>query len=117
MKYITTDYPEFIQNFPAARMPDGQPGPPVLDAAAGQVVFHTVAAGQSVPLHHHDDSWAFLVSGSMEVILGEKNLKVQAGDSWFIPIGVEHGGNAVERSLLVEVFCEKRFRVLGSEDL
>ena len=117
MKYITTDYPQFIKDFPTARMTDGQPGPPLLDAPAGQVVFHTVCAGQSVPLHSHDDSWAVLVFGAMEVIIGEKDLKAQSGDSWFIPAGVEHGGLAVEKSLLVEVFCEKRFQVLDSKDL
>lgn len=116
MKYITTDYPEFIKRFPVARIPDGQAGPPFLEAAAGQVAFHTVDAGQNVPLHSHDDSWAVLVSGSMEVIVGEKNLEVQAGDSWFIPCGVEHGGKAMEKSLLVEVFCEKRFQTKGSDN-
>jgi quercetin dioxygenase-like cupin family protein len=109
MKNITTDYPAFIKKFPTAGMPNGQPGPHFLNAEVGQVAFHTIEAGQRVPLHSHDDAWAILVSGDMQVTVGAKNFEMRTGDSWYIPSGVKHGGKAIEKSLLVEVFCEKRF--------
>ena len=90
-------------------MPDGALGPYLVGGDKAQVVFHTVPAGQGAPLHSHDDSWAILVSGCLEVTVGEKRFTATAGETWFIPAGVEHGGKAVHHSLLVEVFCERRF--------
>lgn len=110
MKPIATDYPTFIKKFPIARMPDGSPGPRFLDADDGQVAFHTISVGKGVPMHSHDDSWAVLVSGAMTVTVGENTFEARAGEAWYIPAGVAHGGKATEKSLLVEVFCEERFR-------
>jgi quercetin dioxygenase-like cupin family protein len=109
MTRTTTDYPAFIKNFPRALLPDGSSGPFLIGGDKGQVVFHTIASGQAVSLHSHNDSWAIIVSGSLEVTVGKEHFSAGTGMSWFIPEGVEHGGKAIDDSLLIEVFCEKRF--------
>jgi quercetin dioxygenase-like cupin family protein len=50
-----------------------------------------------------------MVSGSLKVTVGKEHFSAGTGMSWFIPEGVEHGGRAMEDSLLIEVFCERRF--------
>lgn len=109
MTRTTTDYPAFIKKFSRALLPDGSQGPFLIGGDEGQVVFHTITAGHSVALHSHNDSWAFMVSGSIEMTVGNEHFFAKPGMSWFIPSGVEHGGKAIYESLLVEVFCERRF--------
>lgn len=112
MKRQTFEFPDFIKKFPQVQFPPQVKGNSTLIGnSTGQVVFHTIAKGQGVPPHTHDDSWAVLVSGEMEYILGDEMFIVSAGESWFIPANVTHGGSALEDSLMVEVFCEERWKV------
>lgn len=83
-----------------------------LNAAEGQVVFHTIAKDQTVPAHPHDDSWAILVAGKLECTLGSEQFTATRGQSWFIPGNTLHGGMALQDSLLVEVFCEERWMAM-----
>ena len=103
-------FPDFIRQLPQIRLPPGVAGQRnLLDASQGQVVFHTIPKGQIVPLHKHKDSWAFLVAGRLKVTLSKEYFIAEAGMDWLIPAGTDHGGEAIEHSLLVEVFSEKRF--------
>ncbi len=91
-------------------MPPGASGDTnFLGDTQGQVAFHTIPKGQKVPLHKHEDSWACLVDGQLQITLGEEQFTADPGESWFIPGQVMHGGLALEDSLLIEVFCEERF--------
>jgi quercetin dioxygenase-like cupin family protein len=111
MKRITTDFPDFIKKFPQVQLPPQVRGnSTLLDAPEGQVVFHTITKGQVVPLHQHKDSWAILVSGCLAITLGDERFVAPPGKAWFIPGDVQHGGEALADSLLLEVFCEKRWR-------
>ena len=111
MKKVTVDFPGFIKNFPQVQFPPQVKGnSSLISCPEGQVVFHTLAKGQGVPPHTHDDSWAVLVSGSLEYTLGGEVFTLTAGESWFIGNGVVHGGTALEDSLMVEVFCEQRWQ-------
>jgi quercetin dioxygenase-like cupin family protein len=103
-------FPEFIQHFPKVKLPAGLTGPSTfLDAQEGQVAFHSLAEGQTVPLHSHDHSWAVLISGKLEYTVGSEQFIVVPGQSWYIPGATLHGGTAMEDSCLLEVFCEKRW--------
>lgn len=110
MSGIEKQFPKFIYSFPRISLPPGVEGDShLLDAPGGQVVFHTIPAGQKVPVHTHKDSMAVLVSGSLEITLDSEKFTAKSGNSWFIPEDVPHSGHALENSLLIEVFCEKRF--------
>lgn len=110
MQKMNDRFPGFIYRFPEAMLPpdiDGNSN--FLDAAAGQVVFHTIPKGQGIPSHCHGDSLAILLSGVLEITLGQEKFTAKGSTFWFIPADVMHSGNALEDSLLIEVFCEKRF--------
>ena len=110
MNQRSKGFPDFIKKFPKVELPPKVIGESYfIEAPQGQVVFHTLPEGQQVPLHGHDDSWAILVSGAMQVTVGADQFTAHPGRSWFIPKDVLHGGKALEDAMLVEVFCEKRF--------
>jgi quercetin dioxygenase-like cupin family protein len=44
----------------------------------------------------------------MRLSIGGKEYEAQAGDSWCIPGGVEHGATSLEDSLALEVFAPIR---------
>jgi quercetin dioxygenase-like cupin family protein len=110
MKNKRIHYPDFILQFPKANLPSGLQGETnFLENPKGQVAFHTIPKGQETPMHQHKDSWACLISGSLEFILGDDKFMADTGMSWFMPEGTLHCGRALEDTLLIEVFCEKRF--------
>ncbi len=65
--------------------------------------------GALLPLHSHPhEQTGYLVSGKMELIIGQEQYLVEPGDSWSIPGGTEHAGRALEDSIAVEVFSPVR---------
>jgi quercetin dioxygenase-like cupin family protein len=50
----------------------------------------------------------YLVEGRMRLSIGTEEYEVEAGDSWCIPGGVEHGAHILEDSVAVEVFSPVR---------
>ena len=86
------------------------------------IVFKTLVHGEStllsefrlengaeIPPHRHPhEQTGYLVSGRLSFLIGEERTTVEAGDSWCIPGGVEHGARALEDSVVVEVFSPVR---------
>ncbi|MHB8844467.1 MAG: cupin domain-containing protein [Nitrospirota bacterium] len=65
--------------------------------------------GALLPRHGHPhEQTGYLVSGSMELTIGDETHRLSAGDSWCIPGGVEHSAIARERSVAIEVFSPVR---------
>lgn len=73
------------------------------------MAFLELPEGNQVPMHKHDDSWVIVVSGELEMTVGEQRFTAKKGDSWFTPKGIKHGGTAKQPTRLIEVFCERRF--------
>ena len=61
--------------------------------------------GVQDPLHRHDDheTSCHLVSGKLEVTVGEKSFTAEPGDTWFHPKGVDHTTKALQDSVQIEV--------------
>ena len=65
--------------------------------------------GSRLPFHSHPhEQIGYLVSGAMELTVGGERREVRPGDSWCIPGGVEHGAQAHEHTVAVEVFSPVR---------
>lgn len=65
--------------------------------------------GRMLPLHSHPhEQTGYLVSGRMNMIIGDEKKEARAGDSWSIPGGAEHGAEVMEDAVVVEVFCPVR---------
>lgn len=76
------------------------------DIMAVHVTFRKGAVG-AVHAHPHRQV-TYVVSGSFTYFEdGEKRL-LRAGDSYFVPAGVEHGVTALEDSVLLDVFTPQR---------
>jgi unsaturated pyranuronate lyase len=57
--------------------------------------------------HPHEQT-GYLVSGRMELTIGDQSSTLVPGDSWCIAGGVEHNASALEDSLALEVFAPIR---------
>ena len=62
-----------------------------------------------LPAHSHPhEQTGFMVSGKLRFKVEDEILEVEPGDSWCIPGGAEHSVDALEDSVVIEVFSPIR---------
>jgi len=67
-----------------------------------------LAKGCDLPFHAHPyEQTGYLVKGHLRLTCGE-TFDVRSGDSWSIPMNVEHGAQTLEDSIAIEVFSPVR---------
>ncbi|RJR30526.1 MAG: cupin domain-containing protein [Desulfobacteraceae bacterium] len=65
--------------------------------------------GNLVPRHSHmHEQTGYLVKGRIRIIIGSDQADLGPGGSWSIPGNVEHGAEALEDSVALEVFSPLR---------
>ena len=65
--------------------------------------------GSVLPRHAHPhEQTGYLVRGRLRLSIGIEEYEAEAGDSWCIPGGVEHGADILEDSVAIEVFAPVR---------
>ena len=65
--------------------------------------------GSKLPPHAHEhEQTGVLVKGRLRLYIGDEAYDVEPGDSWCIAGGVEHGADAIEDAVAVEVFSPVR---------
>lgn len=65
--------------------------------------------GSALPRHAHpQEQTGYLVKGRLRMSIAAEQFEVEPGDSWCIPGGVEHGADALEDSVAIEVFAPRR---------
>lgn len=70
--------------------------------------FH-LDEGSVVPRHHHmNDQVGYVVSGKVEMTIGDTVRIIQAGDSYAVPGGIHHSATALENSIVIDVFSPPR---------
>jgi quercetin dioxygenase-like cupin family protein len=63
----------------------------------------------ALPMHSHPyEQTGYLISGHIRLTIGEREYDASPGDSWCIPMDVEHGARIIEDSVAVEVFSPVR---------
>jgi quercetin dioxygenase-like cupin family protein len=68
-----------------------------------------IAKGAKIPNHKHPhEQTGIMISGKLLFTIDQKELEVEAGDSWCIPGGNEHSVVAIEDSVVIEVFSPVR---------
>lgn len=68
-----------------------------------------LAKGSALPLHAHPfEQTGYLVKGHMRMRIGGEQFDAHPGDSWTIPMNVEHGAEIAEDSVAIEVFSPAR---------
>ncbi|MBU1275000.1 MAG: cupin domain-containing protein [Proteobacteria bacterium] len=109
-----TSFSEFITDLPQAALPMAGITGYLLSAPQGQVVFFELPAGTSVPLHNHGAQWGIVVSGELELTIGDKTEVYRAGESYSIPAGVDHAANVLAPTQVIDVFADpNRYAVKG----
>jgi quercetin dioxygenase-like cupin family protein len=65
--------------------------------------------GAILPRHNHPhEQTGYLVSGRIDLTIGDTTHNVQPGDSWCIPGSIDHNAVAHEDSVAIEVFSPVR---------
>jgi len=65
--------------------------------------------GAKVPVHKHpQEQTGYLVSGQLDFVIGDERFDARPGDSWSIPASVGHGAEALEDTIVIEVFSPVR---------
>lgn len=65
--------------------------------------------GSVVPEHQHpQEQTGYLISGSLRFFSGTDERVARPGDSWILPGGFPHGAEALEDTVVVEVFSPVR---------
>ena len=65
--------------------------------------------GALLPKHSHPhEQTGYLISGSIQLTIGNVTYQVLPGDSWCIPANVSHHAHAQENSIAIEVFSPVR---------
>jgi quercetin dioxygenase-like cupin family protein len=68
-----------------------------------------IAKGAAIPAHSHPhEQTGIMISGRLRFKVDGKVTEVEPGDSWCLPGGVEHSAEALEDSVVVEVFSPVR---------
>ena len=65
--------------------------------------------GALLPKHNHPhEQTGYLVSGRIDLTIGDVTHQAMPGDSWCIPANVDHHAVALENSVAIEVFSPRR---------
>ena len=76
--------------------------------------FH-LNQGAVLPRHSHPhEQTGYLVSGCLELTIGDETARLGPGDSWCIPGDAGHNAFALEDSVAIEVFSPVRIDYLPS---
>ncbi|MFH0880946.1 MAG: cupin domain-containing protein [Lentisphaerota bacterium] len=68
-----------------------------------------LAKGRNLPLHAHPyEQTGYLVKGHLRLKMGGEVFDAHEGDSWTIPMNIEHGAEIVANSVAIEVFSPAR---------
>lgn len=68
-----------------------------------------IKKGAKIPIHSHPhEQTGVMISGHLRFVVDGEITDVMAGDSWCLKGDVEHGAEALEDSVIIEVFSPLR---------
>jgi mannose-6-phosphate isomerase-like protein (cupin superfamily) len=86
-------FPDFVRLLPEAPLDfEGLRGWR-LSGDEGVVMFMAASDDVVVPTHHHDAQWGIVIKGEMELTIGNATRTYRAGDTHFIPAGLNHSAH------------------------
>jgi quercetin dioxygenase-like cupin family protein len=104
------DFPAFMQN-PTNRIATSNQATPgvegyVFDGADGsQMAFWTCReTASSVPHVHDYDEYMIVVEGCYTLMIEGEKIPVNAGEEYFIPRGIVHGGEVLAGTRTIHAF-------------
>ena len=68
-----------------------------------------LSKGAMIPAHSHPhEQTGIMISGKLRFIVNGETIDVEAGDSWCLPGDVKHSAEALEDTVVIEVFSPVR---------
>jgi quercetin dioxygenase-like cupin family protein len=68
-----------------------------------------IAKGSEISMHSHPhEQTGIMISGKLRFNVAGEIFEAETGDSWCLPGGVEHSAEALEDSVVVEIFSPVR---------
>lgn len=108
------DFPHFMKQ-PANRITASSQATPgvegyVFDGAEGsQMAFWTCRESAASAEHVHEfDEYMLVVEGCYTLVIDGRKIPVRAGEEYFIPRGVLHGGEVVAGTRTIHAFGGRR---------
>ncbi len=108
------EFPEFMRR-PANRIATTDQSTPgvegyVFDGADGsQMAFWTCHQAAISAAHAHEyDEYMVVVQGCYTLVIGDARIAVRAGEEYWIPKGVVHGGEVVAGTRTIHAFGGRR---------
>jgi quercetin dioxygenase-like cupin family protein len=108
------DFPEFMKSS-ANKIATGSQSTPgvegyVFDGADGsQMAFWTChQIAESAPHVHEYDEYIIVVDGCYTLVIDGRRIPVRAGEEYFIPKGLAHGGEVVAGTRTIHAFGGRR---------
>ncbi|HEY4977750.1 MAG TPA: cupin domain-containing protein [Candidatus Acidoferrum sp.] len=108
------EFPEFMKSSANRIATTSQSTPGVhgyvFDGADGsQMAFWTCRENAvSAPHTHEYDEYMVVVDGCYTLVVGDKRIPLRAGEEYFIPSGVTHGGEVVAGTRTIHAFGGRR---------
>lgn len=104
------EFPEFMQQ-PANKIATSSQATPGVEgyvfagADGSQMAFWTCCESASSAAHAHDyDEYMLVVQGCYTLIIDTSKISLKAGDEYFIPRGVLHGGEVIAGTRTIHAF-------------
>jgi len=98
----------------------------VMNTLAGRRALHaqnmTVARfrfdkGNKVAMHHHiNDQVTMVQSGAVRMTCGDETFELKAGEFVHVPPDVPHGNEALEDTVIIEIFSPRREDWITGDD-
>jgi mannose-6-phosphate isomerase-like protein (cupin superfamily) len=107
MPVVLPEFPAFIRGLPEAELPFVGLRGWLLQSESGQVLFSESDVEVSVPEHTHGDQWGVVVSGRIELTIGEQTLTLARGDTYFIPKGTPHRARIFPGFRALDYFADR----------
>jgi ethanolamine utilization protein EutQ (cupin superfamily) len=108
------DFPEFMKSL-ANRIATGSQSTPgvegyVFDGVDGsQMAFWTCHHPAESAAHVHEyDEYMIVVEGSYTLVIDGRRIPLRAGEEYFIPKGLGHGGEVVAGTRTIHAFGGRR---------
>jgi quercetin dioxygenase-like cupin family protein len=99
-------FPEFIRALPMVDSPLASLRGWMLQTGQALAMFYEIPDGVDVPEHAHGAQWGVVLEGAVEFTIGDETRTYGAGETYFVPDGIEHRAVIHPGYVGIDVFAD-----------
>ena len=99
-------FPEFIRALPRVDSPLASLRGWMLQTGQALAMFYEIPDGVDVPEHAHGAQWGVVLEGAVEFTIGRETRTYGAGETYFVPAGVQHRALIHPGYVGIDVFAD-----------